>query len=177
MMVYLMNQLIRFRRYITLLNFLKLHGFPICAYCQNPTLGSDMHKQCQKRSNEELDYYYKVELPEQEAHQRELDDASEVQFESDQQHLQDLLDSFCVVKGCFVQDISPYTMQCSKHDHEDSFTIHDAPTELFEDVDDIIDECPGGCGESERGCVCAELVSLAKYNATPLEDRCGPWTA
>lgn len=39
------------------------------------------------------------------------------------------------------------------------------------------DECPGGCGELERNCVCAELASLKQYNATPLEERAGPWTA
>ncbi len=37
--------------------------------------------------------------------------------------------------------------------------------------------CPGGCGERERNCVCPELASLRRYNATPLEERDGPWTA
>lgn len=32
------------------------------------------------------------------------------------------------------------------------------------------------CGECSQ-CVCAELESLRRYNATPLEERCGPWTA
>lgn len=45
------------------------------------------------------------------------------------------------------------------------------------DAEEGDDECPGGCGQPAYACVCAELVSLRRYNATPLEERCGPWTA
>jgi hypothetical protein len=39
------------------------------------------------------------------------------------------------------------------------------------------DECQGGCGETEKNCSCAEIISRRRYDATPMEERCGPWTA
>lgn len=57
--------------------------------------------------------------------------------------------------------------------------------ELHEEDDDFDDGyydqdkgiCPGICGQPADACTCAETESLRKYNATPLEERDGPWTA
>jgi hypothetical protein len=56
-------------------------------------------------------------------------------------------------------------------DQDDSYD-----EDQYED-DDRDEECPGGCGQPAYACVCAELDSLRRYNATPMEERCGPWTA
>jgi hypothetical protein len=56
------------------------------------------------------------------------------------------------------------------HDEDDGDDYH-----LYNDPDE--EECPDGCGQPAYACVCAELASLKRYNATPMEERCGPWTA
>jgi hypothetical protein len=45
------------------------------------------------------------------------------------------------------------------------------------DFDDQDEECPGGCGQTEQTCTCAEFASWKRYCATPLEERDGPWMA
>lgn len=111
----------------------------------------------------------------------------------DQQHLDELMAGFCTyrnpetsIEDCF-EEGDHYTGRCSKHDtychhcDNDPCACVQIEAELdaayYDGQDNPDDECQGGCGETERNCVCAELASLRRYNATPLEERCGPWTA
>ena len=56
------------------------------------------------------------------------------------------------------------------------YDIADEPDDCA--IDDDEDEiCEGDCGQPAYACTCAELASWRKYNATPMEERCGPWTA
>lgn len=58
---------------------------------------------------------------------------------------------------------------------EDCFLAQDDEPSK-EDAHDA-EECPGGCGQPVYACTCAELASWQRYLATPMEERCGPWTA
>lgn len=53
--------------------------------------------------------------------------------------------------------------------------LNDEPSEADDREDD--EECAGGCGQPAYACTCAELASWKRYLATPMEERCGPWTA
>lgn len=57
------------------------------------------------------------------------------------------------------------------------FDVDSSEKDDFDGAEDEYDECPRGCGQPAYACTCAELASFRHYNAIPLEERCGPWTA
>jgi hypothetical protein len=93
-----------------------------------------------------------------------------------------VLASFCTEPNCYEDGKDEYDGKCYEHAQGDDCSRCGYPESICvcsdDDYDDDQpDECPGGCGETEQACVCSELASLRKYNATPMEERCGPWTA
>jgi hypothetical protein len=57
---------------------------------------------------------------------------------------------------------------------EASWPEDDEPNDFYDELDE---QCPGGCCQTVRNCVCDELTSLRRYHDTPLEFRDGPWTS
>lgn len=156
-------------------------GLPVCSECDLPILSDTepRHAVCREAIRFEEEYNAEMAVLDAEM----LREAAE--------HLQELMDSFCTEEGCYEMAVN-WTGKCTAHDTTCDLCWRD-PCDcivLDEDVEDDCrmcgfpvsqcdcqQECSNGCGQPAYACPCAELASLRRHNATPLEERCGPWTA
>ncbi|GEM_PF-2417068 len=159
---------------IVILNFLSKLGFSMCWWCGKPVLKATIHKRCvvqdqlawseemAREAAEDAAFYAQIEAEYQlaeEAHR----------LEADKHHLDELMDSFCIVPGC-------YEIRSFSHVVGDHFEYCNECEQLKSqcicrtDDDDI---CQGICGQPAHACTCAETEALRRHNADP-ETR-GSW--
>ncbi len=148
-------------------------GLPWCSECFLPILtdSDKKHEPCraaiqQRKHEEDLAW---------DEHLAELDAEEEARMA--RYHYDELMDSFCTEPGCYKPG-DGYDGKCSKHEPEDiCYSCGKPESQCICTEDDDRDICDGICGQPAYACTCAELASFRRYNATPLEERCGPWTA
>ena len=91
------------------------------------------------------------------------------------------LEKLCKEPGCYEPKVKDDL--CQHHWDVENICIgcgneyNSCSCDDADDYDERDDECLGGCGQPAYACTCAELASWNRYLATPMEERCGPWTA
>lgn len=147
-------------------------GFTQCSECFLPILSDteDIHKLCRDEIQRQIDEEERawVEYEAQLAAEGAAYYAKLEQRAADQQHLDDLMDSFCTEQGCY-EEGHRWDNRCLAHEYCggcDSYPCEcGSRVNSYSSQDD--DECEGGCGQPSYACTCAELASLARHNADP----------
>lgn len=173
--------------YTAIWDFVLTQAFPLCddtdAGCFFPILSDDdpFHKSCREKLAE-IDAAW----AEHDAEKALQAEAEIERIDAGKEHYAELIASFCTQSGCF----EPHN-GCGKCHTHDTFcmTCMSDPCRCADMYDDEVEEdeyqpddqsaeeCPDGCGQPYYACTCAELASLQRYYATPLEQRDGIWTA